>query len=38
MWFWRVMVPLVLALWRMDRYWLKVAVPWMEGALLRTTS
>lgn len=38
MWLAKVMVPLVRSLVRMDRYWLKVAVPWMEGASLRTTS
>jgi hypothetical protein len=28
-----VMVPLVVLPCRMARYWLKVAVPWMEGWL-----
>jgi len=38
MWFAKVMVPLVRLDVRMLRYWLKVWVPWMDGALLRTTS
>jgi len=35
-WFEVVTVPLVRWLARTDQNWLKVAVPWMEGSLVRT--
>jgi len=37
-WLANVIVPLVRWLWRMDKYWLKVEVPSMDGASERTTS
>ena len=35
MWFWKVMVPLVLCSVRTEMYCGNVAVPWIEGALVR---
>jgi hypothetical protein len=34
-WFWIVTVPLLRGDWRIEMYWLKVAVPIMEGSLTR---
>ena len=38
MWFANVMVPLVRFCWRTERYWWKVEVPWIDGALVRVVS